>query len=108
MIDTRPPTIKDLSLAGRGKKGILQFHLSDNVDLPDQMDYPFFKVTLNGQWIRMRSDSKSGIISGHLPVDLKKGKYEIKVTDTVSVLSQNAVSSVYKPGFAKNTSVAVR
>jgi hypothetical protein len=44
------------------------------------MDYPFFKVTLNGQWIRMRSDSKSGIISGYLPVDLKKGKYEIKVT----------------------------
>jgi hypothetical protein len=28
----------------------------------------------------MRSDSKSGIISGHLPIDLKKGKYEIKVT----------------------------
>ena len=80
MIDTIPPTIIDLSLAGRGKKGILQFHLSDNVDLPESTDYPFFKVTLNGQWIRMRSDSKSGIISGHLPVDLKKGKYEIKVT----------------------------
>jgi hypothetical protein len=80
MIDTIPPAIKDLSLAGRGKKGVLQFHLSDNVDLPERMDYPFFKVTLNGQWIRMRSDSKSGIISGYLPVDLKKGKYEIKVT----------------------------
>lgn len=80
MIDTIPPTIKDLSLKGRKKKGVLQFQLSDNIDLPERIDYPFFKVTLNGQWIRMRSDSKSGIISGHLPVDLKKGKYEIKVT----------------------------
>lgn len=81
MIDTIPPVIKDLSLAGKNKKDFfLKFQLSDNVDLPESIDYPFFKVTLNGQWIRMRSDSKSGIISGHLPVDLKKGKYEIKVT----------------------------
>lgn len=80
MIDTIPPAIKDVSLAGREKKGSLQFQLSDNVDLPESIDYPFFKVTLNGQWIRMRSDSKSGIISGYLPVDLEKGKYEIKVT----------------------------
>ena len=40
--------------------------------------------------------------------NMKKSKYEIKVTDNVSVLSQNAVSSVYKPGFEKNTSVATR
>ncbi|PBJ12243.1 T9SS type A sorting domain-containing protein [Flavobacterium sp. ACN6] len=40
--------------------------------------------------------------------NMKKSKYEIKVTDTVSVLSQNAVSSVYKSGFGKNTSVATR
>jgi hypothetical protein len=40
--------------------------------------------------------------------NMKKSKYEIKVTDNVSVLSQNAVSSVYKPGFEKNKSVATR
>jgi hypothetical protein len=38
----------------------------------------------------------------------KKAKYEITITDDVSVLSKNAVSSVYKAGFAKNTSVAAR
>ncbi|WP_427872708.1 T9SS type A sorting domain-containing protein [Flavobacterium sp. MMS24-S5] len=38
----------------------------------------------------------------------KKAKYEITITDEVSVLSKNAVSSVYKEGFAKNTSVAAR
>jgi hypothetical protein len=38
----------------------------------------------------------------------KKAKYEITITDEVSVLSKNAVSSVYKAGFAKNTSVATR
>ncbi|MGE8340003.1 MULTISPECIES: T9SS type A sorting domain-containing protein [Flavobacterium] len=38
----------------------------------------------------------------------KKAKYEITITDEVSVLSKNAVSSVYKAGFAKNTSVAAR
>ncbi|MET3026811.1 T9SS type A sorting domain-containing protein [Flavobacterium sp. UW10123] len=38
----------------------------------------------------------------------KKAKYEITITDDSTVLSQNAVSSVYKAGFAKNTSVAAR
>ena len=40
--------------------------------------------------------------------DTKKAKYEITITDDSSVLSKNAVSSVYKAGFAKNTSVATR
>ncbi|KAF2331878.1 MULTISPECIES: T9SS type A sorting domain-containing protein [Flavobacterium] len=40
--------------------------------------------------------------------NIKKAKYEITITDENTVLSKNAVSSVYKPGFAKNTSVAVR
>ncbi|WP_433829100.1 T9SS type A sorting domain-containing protein [Flavobacterium anhuiense] len=40
--------------------------------------------------------------------NVKKSKYEIIVSDDVSVLSQKAVSSVYKPGFDKNTSVATR
>jgi hypothetical protein len=38
----------------------------------------------------------------------KKAKYEILVGENVTVLSQKAVSSVYKSDFAKNTSVAVR
>ncbi|UWY26361.1 T9SS type A sorting domain-containing protein [Flavobacterium sp. TR2] len=40
--------------------------------------------------------------------NMKKAKYEITITDDASVLSKNAVSSVYKAGFAKNTSVATR
>ncbi|WP_343707933.1 DUF3244 domain-containing protein [Flavobacterium sp.] len=38
----------------------------------------------------------------------KKAKYEITITEDSTVLSQNAISSVYKAGFAKNTSVAAR
>ena len=38
---------------------------------------------------------------------VKRVKYEITIGDNAS-LSRNAVSSVYKSGFAKNTSVATR
>jgi len=40
--------------------------------------------------------------------DTKKAKYEITITDDSTVLSKSAVSSVYKAGFARNTSVATR
>ncbi|AXB57072.1 FimB/Mfa2 family fimbrial subunit [Flavobacterium fluviale] len=39
--------------------------------------------------------------------NVKKAKYEITITDNAA-LSRTAISSVYKPGFAKNTSVAAR
>jgi len=39
--------------------------------------------------------------------NVKKAKYEITITDNAS-LSRTAISSVYKAGFAKNTSVATR
>ncbi|WP_125719201.1 T9SS type A sorting domain-containing protein [Flavobacterium ustbae] len=39
--------------------------------------------------------------------NVKKAKYEITIIDNAS-LSRNAVSSVYKSGFAKNSSVAAR
>jgi len=39
--------------------------------------------------------------------NVKKAKYEITITDN-AVLSRNAISSVYKAGFAKNSSVATR
>lgn len=40
--------------------------------------------------------------------NVKKAKYEITINNETSVLSRNAVSSVYKSGLAKNTSVAAR
>ena len=39
--------------------------------------------------------------------NVKRVKYEITITENAS-LSKNAVSSVYKSGFAKNTNVAAR
>ncbi|WP_289666020.1 T9SS type A sorting domain-containing protein [Flavobacterium panacagri] len=48
-----------------------------------------------------------GIYFLEIEDNTKKAKYEIAVTDTVTVLSQKAVSSVNKADF-KNTSVAVR
>ena len=39
--------------------------------------------------------------------NVKKAKYEITIADNAS-LSRTAISSVYKAGFAKNTSVATR
>ncbi|HEU0126631.1 secretion protein [Flavobacterium sp.] len=39
--------------------------------------------------------------------NVKKAKYEITIKDNAS-LSRTAISSVYKAGFAKNTSVATR
>ncbi|MDQ6531846.1 T9SS type A sorting domain-containing protein [Flavobacterium sp. LHD-85] len=39
--------------------------------------------------------------------NMKKAKYEITINDNAS-LSKNAVSLVYKSGFAKNSSVAAR
>lgn len=40
--------------------------------------------------------------------NVKKAKYEITIDNETSVLSRKAVSSVYKSGLAKNTSVAAR
>lgn len=39
--------------------------------------------------------------------NVKRAKYEITINDNAS-LSKNAISSVYKNGFAKNSSVAAR
>ncbi|TDX11495.1 T9SS type A sorting domain-containing protein [Flavobacterium sp. S87F.05.LMB.W.Kidney.N] len=39
--------------------------------------------------------------------NVKKAKYEITITENAA-LSRSAISSVYKAGFAKNTSVATR
>jgi hypothetical protein len=39
---------------------------------------------------------------------VKKVRHEITITDNTTVLSSKAISSVYKAGSAKNTSVAVR
>ncbi len=82
-IDTIPPSIKDLSSfynKRREKVNKIQFQITDNIDVPKSIDFPFFKVTLNGKWLRMESDRKRDIIEGYLPKDLKKGKHEIKVT----------------------------
>ena len=82
-IDTIPPSIKDLSSfskKGREKKYKIQFQITDNIEVPKTTDAPFFKVTLNGEWVRMESDRKRDIIEGYLPKDLKRGKQEIKVT----------------------------
>ncbi|MFB9079680.1 secretion protein [Flavobacterium procerum] len=40
--------------------------------------------------------------------NIKKAKYEITINEEKSILSRNAISSVYKPGFAKSTSMAAR
>ncbi|KAF2335064.1 DUF3244 domain-containing protein [Flavobacterium daemonense] len=40
--------------------------------------------------------------------NVKKVKHEITITDEKTVLSSKAISSVYKSGFSKNTSVAAR
>ncbi|MDQ6469241.1 DUF3244 domain-containing protein [Flavobacterium sp. LHD-80] len=40
--------------------------------------------------------------------NVKKVKHEITITDEKTVLSAKAISSVYKSGFSKNTSVAAR
>ena len=39
---------------------------------------------------------------------VKKVRHEITITDDTTILSSKAISSVYKAGSAKNTSVAVR
>ncbi len=40
--------------------------------------------------------------------NLKKVRHEITITDDTTILSSKAISSVYKAGSAKNSSVAVR
>jgi hypothetical protein len=82
MIDTIPPTIEDLSSFsgyGRNRRYKIRFRIRDNIDLPKKKDAPFFKVMLNGSWIRMESDRKTGMVQANLPVDLKRGKHKIKI-----------------------------
>jgi hypothetical protein len=92
MIDTIPPVIRELSIKivpGKRKRFSIQCRITDNFDLPKTKDFPYFKVTLNGEWLKMSSDSKSGVISGLLPENLKKGKYELKIVSWDAMNNQN-------------------
>ncbi len=99
MVDTIPPEIKDLSFKsfpGRRKLVKIQFQITDNFDLPKSMDFPFYKVTINGEWLKMTSDRKSGVISGYLPENLKRGKYELKIVSWDRMNNQKQYVKTFK------------
>lgn len=99
MVDTIPPEIKDLSFKsfpGRRKLVKIQFQITDNFDLPKSIDFPFYKVTINGEWLKMTSDRKSGVISGYLPENLKRGKYELKIVSWDRMNNQKQYVKTFK------------
>jgi len=60
------------------------------------MDFPFYKVTINGEWLKMTSDRKSGVIIGYLPENLKRGKYELKIVSWDRMNNQKQYVKTFK------------
>lgn len=76
ILDTIRPTIKPVSI---NKNGYFSFIVSDNIS--GIKDFDFF---INGTWVLLKYDSKSGLIYGKIPNPLITGKHiiELRVRDS--------------------------
>ncbi|WP_431244699.1 DUF3244 domain-containing protein [Flavobacterium sp. P21] len=101
-------------LKGNGK--VITFALNQvkkaNVAIYDKNGELIYSESASGKDGILRTFSLEQFPEGtyYLEVEdsTKKVRHEITVSDETSVLSKKAVSTVYKAGSAKNTSVAVR
>ncbi|MEN2412892.1 DUF3244 domain-containing protein [Flavobacterium mesophilum] len=101
-------------LKGNGK--VITFALNQvkkaNVAIYDKNGELIYSESASGKDGILRTFSLEQFPEGtyYLEVEdsTKKVRHEITITDETSVLSSKAVSTVYKAGSAKNTSVAVR
>lgn len=71
LLDTTRPSIKPLTL---NRNRYFSFDVGDN--LAGVKDFDFY---INGVWVLLNYDSKSGIISGFIPNPLVTGKHTIKL-----------------------------
>jgi len=83
-----------------------------SISIYDKNDSLIYSENASGKEGILRTFSLEELPAGtyYLEVEdsVKKVRHEITITDDASVLSSKAVSSAYKAGSAKNTSVAVR
>ncbi|WPO77233.1 DUF3244 domain-containing protein [Flavobacterium sp. KACC 22761] len=101
-------------LKGNGK--VITFALNQvkkaNVAIYDKNGELIYSENASGKDGILRTFSLEQFPEGtyYLEVEdsTKKVRHEITVSDETSVLSSKAVSTIYKAGSAKNTSVAVR
>ncbi|KAF2517618.1 DUF3244 domain-containing protein [Flavobacterium zhairuonense] len=101
-------------LKGNGK--VITFALNQvkkaNVAIYDKNGELIYSESASGKDGILRTFSLEQFPEGtyYLEVEdsTKKVRHEITITDETSVLSSKAISTVYKAGSAKNTSVAVR
>ena len=71
LLDTTKPSIKPLTI---NRNSYFSFDVSDN--LAGVKDFDFY---INGVWVLLNYDSKSGIISGFIPNPLVPGKHTVKL-----------------------------
>lgn len=71
LLDTMPPNIKPIVF---NKNSYFSFQLTDN--LSGVKDFDFI---INGTWVLLQYDSKTGIASGRIPNPLGPGKHSIEM-----------------------------
>jgi hypothetical protein len=71
LLDTIKPTIKPLTI---NRNRYFSFDVGDN--LAGVKDFDFY---INGVWVLLNYDSKSGIISGFIPNPLETGKHTVRL-----------------------------
>lgn len=84
MVDTLAPSIKPLlNKKKRFANEQISFRLSDNVGTAKELSDIYYEASIDGQWVLMEYDKKSGIIRHRFEDWLCKGphNYEILVKD---------------------------
>ena len=71
VLDTIKPTIK---VNSANKNGYFSFSVSDAIS--GIKDHDFY---INGQWVLLEFDSKTGVISGRIPTPLTSGEHSIRL-----------------------------
>jgi len=76
MRDTIPPTVTKIALSSAAAAA--RFKIRDNLS-----GISYFEANLNGEWLLMVYDYKTGILKSEKPDALKplKGDFELKVVD---------------------------
>lgn len=98
LVDKTPPTVAPsfFRYDMRGKKG-MSFKISDNFSTAPNMDELYFSATVDGNWILMEYDRKSGRITHRFDEHIPSGKHHLRL----EVRDVMGNSTVYEKNFLR-------
>ncbi|MBK7406717.1 MAG: M23 family metallopeptidase [Saprospirales bacterium] len=98
MVDKTPPSVSPsyFKYDMRGKRA-MSFRISDNFSTAPNMDKLYFSATVDGQWILMEYDRKSGRITHQFDGRISSGKHQLRL-EVTDVMGN---STVYEKSFLR-------